>query len=451
MRSPSPILVVLCAFTLSLAACGDDNSVPPGEPTDSTVDADTGEPPDAASGDVTTTPDAPLLEETATEVDAEEDIEEDVPNPCGEWEALDENEECGCAPNACRSVITDACQERWWVTDWGDRTVEQRMLAEVRNDLLNKYVDSSAIADRVNGKIEFTLENTVGTPAWSALGIGYLAFSDHLCALYQLGVDASENSLTELALADLADNLVPKAWMAITLMSVVSNRADRCIAHEILLAMEAQLDEAEAWIADDPATWPNDYTTDTVKGAMLRYIVTAKLFDHEPDELMVDTFLSAMYPDDAIDLGDELTAEGIIDMAMAYHLDLEFDLQKLHELIAMAWTGTYFTLADCTDPLCKAKSLHRVATLDVLWGIVPHFYMLEMGAFMLADFDPSTGKYPFVTKLGMDQEGLFAPSYCDIFCSAKHWHMTMTLNHILKKVQTQEAELKARIAELEGK
>lgn len=442
--SPRFTPLIILALCLGPGACGDvEDTAPPVDAVYLDQIADV-EPETLDAVDV-----APPLELPA---EVSEEIIEDVEvvNPCGPFEVPgEEPDTCVCAEDACYDYTTDSCVEQWLTKDWPTKSVSMKILASVHADLIAKYVDTTKMGERITDQMGDLL-SIVGSPAWMALGIGYLAFADSLCALYQLGIEGYGTNLALLAEGDLATNTVPKAWMAAILMSVVTGRVDQCVMREIVDHTEEQMLEATDAFADAGFQIPADVNIVDAKAALLRYTITTEFFDEPHIPALVDGFRQALYPDNAIVMPEALTSEVIMDLILANRLGMDFDLLKFHELMGMAWTGQTFLLTDCIDMYCPIKGIHRVVLLDLMWGFVPKYYLTELAAFMLADFDEETGGYGFLEKLGLDDDILWYPSYCDIFCSAKHWHMTMCINHILWKYPEEEETIKARIAELEA-
>ena len=81
-------------------------------------------------------------------------------------------------------------------------------------------------------------------------------------------------------------------------------------------------------------------------------------------------------------------------------------------------------------------------------GIIPEDKLVQIASLLFSNIGDD-GSFGFPAVLGIEPSVLWEASYCDIFCSSKHWHISFALNHLAARLEHREADIKAGAALLE--
>jgi hypothetical protein len=348
---------------------------------------------------------------------------------------------CVCTEDACADPWTDGCVAQYWHDDFAAVSSQKNVLAEVRPDLLGRYLDLNLLRSHVYEHIGDVLD-APDSALWAQWG--YLLLSDHLCSLYQLGVEEQGLSSEHVGLLlAVAANDDPKMYMPLVLASIVTGAVDVCALHRIIDSLRQELAETSAGLSS------GDLVPLTVKAALTRYLVTIDFYGIPFDGDIVVPAATALYPDWEVEVHGVWDSELIYDLVNAYYLDLFVNEPAVLSALDGSWQalgGVH--LDDCVGQICPIKGIHQVVFIDAMLGFIPEDKLVQIASLLLSNVQPD-GSYGFPEVLGIDPEILWAPSYCDIFCSSKHWHISFALNHLVARLEHRENDIKAGAALLE--
>ena len=428
----------------TILACGDPS--PPAPPVDGTT-ADAGvvdvvDGADGADGDGTPI-DAPSEASGSDIMDAAEVgdvcLGETCPPECGAQETLESDTgACVCQEGTCQDPWTDDCLPQYLDEDFASVSIEKDVLAAIRVDLLERYLDVELMREHVYERLAYT-ESTAGSFLWQKFG--FLLISDHLCSLYQLGVTEPDPYHSQ-AILDAVEPGDPKMYMPLVLSSIVSGRVDQCVLHGVIDSLVLELNTL---LLEEPSP-QRDLA---LKGALTRYLVTIDFYGIAFDGTLVGTVSEILYPTWTVQNYGVWDSALVYDLVNAYYLVLTVNEPELLSSLDAWWQDLGgVELADCVVDICPIKGIHQVVFIDAMLGIIPEDKLVQIASLLVSNVQED-GSYGFPAVLGLDPDVLWLPSYCDIFCSSKHWHITFALNHLLARLEHREADIKAGAALLE--
>jgi hypothetical protein len=361
------------------------------------------------------------------------------PPDCGEYGTLDADRgECLCVQGGCADPWTGVCIAKYLESDYASVSIEKDVLAEIRTDLFERYVDVSDMRAHVYDRLAIT-ENTKGTFRWEKFG--YLLVSDHLCSLYQLGITEQDPYYAQ-AILDAVQPGDIKMYMPLVLSSIVTGRVDQCVLHGII---DSLVEDLEKLLLEEPS----HTKLLALKGALTRYLVTIDFYDIEFDTTLVGTVSELLYPVWTVENYGVWDSALVYDLVNAYYLDLNVNEPEILLALDNWWQELGgVDLVDCVGDICPIKGMHQVVFIDAMLGIIPEDKLVQIASLLLSNIG-ADGSYGFPAVLGLDPSILWDPSYCDIFCSSKHWHITFALNHLLARLEHREADIKAGVQLLE--
>jgi hypothetical protein len=365
---------------------------------------------------------------------------DDCPQSCGPYEREIAGA-CVCTEDACVDPWTQSCIAQYWHDDFAAVSSEKDVLAEIRPDLLARYLDLDLLRSHVYEHIEEIVDNS-DSALWGQWG--YLLLSDHLCSLYQLGVEESGLSAEHVGLLlAVAENDDPKMYMPLVLASIVTGTVDVCALHSIIDSLKQELAESSWGIGSD------DQMILATKGALTRYLVTIDFYGLPFDGDLVGPVAQTLYPDWDVKVHGVWDSELIYDLVNAYYLDLFVNEPAVLSALDGSWQPLGgVQLDDCVGPVCPIKGIHQVVFIDAMLGFIPEDKLVQIASLLLSNIQPN-GSFGFPEVLGIDPSILWTPSYCDIFCSSKHWHISFVLNHLVARLEHRENDIKAGAALLE--
>ena len=139
----------------------------------------------------------------------------------------------------------------------------------------------------------------------------------------------------------------------------------------------------------------------------------------------------------------------VYDLVNAYYLALNINEVEILTSLDTWWLEFGgVELADCAGEICPIKGVHQVVFIDAMLGFIPEDKLVQIASLLLSNIGED-GSYGFPALLGLEPSVLWEPSYCDIFCSSKHWHISFALNHLVTRLEHREDEIKAGAALLE--
>jgi hypothetical protein len=411
------------------------------EPPATPPPTDTGASEACVGGDCAT-PRADAGEATA-DSDAETEAESDAcigpecDTACGPSEVAEDGV-CVCDDTTCRDSWTGGCITRWIDKDFASLESQKvSVLVPRQPELIANFVDLDQIHANIHAELDEVMA-LIGTDDWMWQAFGYQLFATPLCSMFQFSATDWSPEHVAAVLQTVRDEPFTSAYMSLVLSSIISNRVDVCALHDVANAFESEL---TTYLADGV-----DVTL--VKGSFARYLLTLDLYDEALNDDLVATVRAALYPSDTIEVQGVWDSELVFDLVLAGYLDLEFDALAVVSALD-AWWQPFggVELADCYGVECTIKGIHQVVLIDAIHGLVPEDKLVEIASLLFSNIG-SDGSLGFPAVLGISPSILWTPSYCDVFCSAKHWHFGMAMNHLADKLAHREEDIKAGAAML---
>ena len=183
--------------------------------------------------------------------------------------------------------------------------------------------------------------------------------------------------------------------------------------------------------------------------ALTRYLVTIDFYGIEFDGDLVGTVSELIYPTWTVESFGVWDSALVYDLVNAYYLALNINEVEILTSLDTWWLEFGgVELADCAGEICPIKGVHQVVFIDAMLGFIPEDKLVQIASLLLSNIGED-GSYGFPALLGLEPSVLWEPSYCDIFCSSKHWHISFALNHLVTRLEHREDEIKAGAALLE--
>ncbi|MGB0592226.1 MAG: hypothetical protein ACPGU1_21285, partial [Myxococcota bacterium] len=357
---------------------------------------------------------------------------------CGPSEVVKDGA-CVCDEALCRDSWTGECVTQWIDNDYSVLdSVAVPVLVPLQPELLGNYLDMSLVHAHIDAEIA-AVEGLVGTDDWMWQAFGYQLFATPLCSMFQFASTNWSPDIVEAVLQTVRDEPTTSSYMSLVLGTIISDRVDICALHDVANAFKAEL---TTYLADgvDPVI---------IKGSLARYLLTMDLYDGTVDTDLVATVKASLYDSDVINVQGVWDSELVFDLVLTGYLDLEFDVSAVVAALD-AWWQPFggVELVDCYGVECTLKGIHQVVLIDAIHDLVPEDKLVEIASLLFSNIG-SDGSLGFPAVLGIAPSILWTPSYCDVFCSAKHWHFGMSMNHLATKLQHREEDIKAGAAMLE--
>ena len=346
---------------------------------------------------------------------------------------------CVCEEGRCLDPQSGACIAQWAALPGADLSLNDAgVLFTRRVDLLARYVDMDQVRAHID--VEFAkAEALLGSQDWRWQAQGYKVLATPLCSMFQFESADWPYEEVHLLLDSVRDVPTSEAYMSLVLSGLLLEEVDLCAFAAVAHSFQQEL---SSYVESGADLLP-------VKGSLTRLLVTKDILQRALPAQLLDELKALLYPEGEVEVKGVWDSELIFDLVLAAYFDLEFDSEAILAALDAWWHPIGgVELVDCEGFDCPLKGVHQVVMMDAIHDFIPEDKLVQLASVVFSNVGKD-GSFGFPALFGLAPAILWTPTYCDIFCSSKHWHIGVAMHHLATKLQHREADIKAGIAMLD--